>query len=228
MAVAFDANSSASVTANAVTSITSSNLTVGSGSNRALLVQALWSNTNTGISMNWDNLGTPQALAQVPNAAAQNTTKAQIWGLVAPTSGAKQLSVAWTTSRDVVINQLSYTGVNQTGGATSFPNGAGNTGNNSTITVTITSVVGNAVVAALATTSGVINSVNQTQTFINGTPTNMSCAGNRAVGAASVTLTAAKGTSSIWTSAGCDIAAANDPVAKVMNVEQAINRAANY
>src|SRR5262245_30305404 len=128
MAVVFDANATADVTSNAVTSITSSNLTVGSGSNRALICQILWSGTVTSPTINWDQLGTPQAMAAITGAGATNTVRAEVWGLVAPTSGAKQIKAAWTTSRDVVLNHLSYTGVDQTGGATSFPHGTSNTG----------------------------------------------------------------------------------------------------
>jgi hypothetical protein len=210
MAATFDANASADVTSNAVTSITTSNLTVGSGTNRALIAQIVWSGTTTSPSANWDQLGTPQALAQVPSAAATNTGRVELWGLVNPTSGAKQLKVSWTTSRDVYVNQLSYTGVDQTGGATSFPHGtsATGTGNNPTASVTVTSATNNAVVAAHFS-AGSFLSVNNTQTFLDNVAANASGAGNRAAGAATVTLTGSisGGPSVAWIAVGCDLAA---------------------
>lgn len=207
MAVTFDANASASVTANATTAITSSNLTISAGSNLAVVVQIAWSGTVTAPAITWDNLGTPQTVTAITGATSTSTPRVDLWGLVNPTSGAKQLRAAWTTSRDVVMNQTSWTGVNQTGGATSFPHGTGATGTSATITSTVTSAVGNATMACHASALNAITAVNNTSSFINNTPANMSTAGNRAAGAASVTLTASV-PSTTWTSAGTDIAAA--------------------
>lgn len=207
MAVTFDANASASVTANAVTSITTSNLTVGAGANRALKVQVIWSGTVASPAMNWDQLGTPQALAAIPGAGATNTCRVEEWGLVAPTSGAKQLSVSWTTARDVYVNQFSYAGVDQGGGATSFPNGAGATAATQP-TIAITSNTSNHVSAVHATPTKSFLSVNNTQTFLNNGASTVSGAGNRAAGAATVTLTGTMDAAGPWASAGSDIAAA--------------------
>lgn len=208
MAVTFDANASADVTSNAVTSITTSNLTVGSGSNRALIAQIVWSGTTTSPSANWDQLGTPQALAAIPSAAATNTGRVELWGLVNPTSGAKQLKVQWTTSRDVYVNQFSVTGADQTGGATSFPHGTSATAtNNGPSSVTVTSATNN-LVAAVHFCAGSFTAVNNTQTFLDNVAANASGAGNRAAGASTVTLTGTTdGASHAWAVAGCDIAA---------------------
>lgn len=211
MAVTFDANATAPTTANAVTSINATNLTVGAGSQRALTVQICWSGAVTSPSMAWDNLGTPQTVSAITGATATNTAVAQVWGLVAPTSGAKQLHAQWTTARDVVINGVSWTGVDQTGGATSFPHGTGATGTSNTATsVTVTSATNNAVIALNATATAGETSVNNTQTFLTNTPANMSAAGNRAAGAATVAMTSVLfGTSGAWAAAGSDIAVAS-------------------
>lgn len=155
--------------------------------------------------MTWD---TTQSVLAITNATATNGTVqvAQCWGLVNPNTGAKALVTSWSTARDIVVNGTSYTGVDQTGGVTSFPNGAGATGSSVTASVTVTSAVGNAVQAA-HTLGNTCSAVNNTQLFRDNNPANISGAGNRAAGAASVAMTATL-TSSNWASAGTDILAA--------------------
>lgn len=210
-AVTFDANATADCTANAATAINCSTLTVGTGSNRALVCQIVWSGTNSAITVTWDNGGTNQAMTAITNATATSTAKVVLYGLVNPTSGAKQLRTTWTTSRDVYVNCVSWTGVDQTGGTTSFPHGVGATGpGSSTIaTVTVTSAVGNAVVAAHTTSEATsFASVNNTQTFIDNAAANMDGAGNRAAGASSVVMTASFASGNhTFASAGTDIQA---------------------
>lgn len=209
--VVFDANATATCASNGVTTKDCATLTVGSGANRALVCQIIWSGTTGAISVfNWDQLGTPQALTQITNAAGTNTVRSELWGLVNPTSGAKTLRVTWTTSRDVVINCLSYTGVDQTGGTTTFAHGTSATGSATPTSVTVTSAANNAVVAAHGMTAGTVTAVNNTSSFIDNTPTNMSTAGNRAAGAATVTLTSTvSGGPPTWVSVGADIVAAS-------------------
>ena len=82
-----------------------------------------------------------------------------------------------------MVNGVSWTGVDQTGGATSFPHGTGATGSSTTSSVTVTSATGNAVMAVhgLNTT---VNAVNNTQTFLDNVPSTESAAGNRTADAA--------------------------------------------
>jgi hypothetical protein len=183
-------------------------LTVGAGANRALVAQIVWSGTVTSPSLRWDSAGTNQALAQITNAGVTNTVRSELWGLVAPTSGAKNLAASWTTARDVCVNGVAWTGVDQTGGVTSFAHGTSGTGNSTApSTGAVTSAVGNAVMAAHCTQGAPI-SVNNTQTFLDTTPATMSGAGNRAAGAATVTMTATLSGSALWASVGADIVAA--------------------
>lgn len=208
MAVAFDANATGDDTANGVTSINHAKLTVGAGANRALVVQITWSAVVTSPSLRWDSAGTNQAMAAIPSAGVTNTNRAELWGLVAPTSGANNLAVSWTTARDVYVNAVAWTGVDQTGGATSFPHGATNTGASGvTASVSVTSAVGNAVMGVHVTPASAV-SVNNTQTFLDSVAAGISAGGNRAAGAASVSMTATWNTSQIWASAGTDILAA--------------------
>lgn len=190
MAVAFDANASAVVTGTGVTSITTSNLTVGAGSNRAIVCQVVFSlETLTGLTIRWDELGTPQSMAQIITANGLGLiSRADLWGLVAPTSGAKQAKAAWTGVSDVYINPTSFTGVDQTGGATSFPNSASATGTaipSSPFSLAITSAVGDFTVAAESQDVGSVSTATQTTNFLSNA---LSCDGasTRATGAASV------------------------------------------
>lgn len=184
--------------------------TVGAGSNRALVAQIGWSGTVTSPTLNWDNAGTPQAMAAITGAGATNTVRTECWGLVAPTSGNKTLRATWTTARDICLNGVSYSSVDQTGGATSFPHGTGATGTGNGVSqtmVTVTSAVGNAAVAVMATT-GTPSAPTQTQTFLDSTPASESAAGARAAGAASVAFGWTNTSPIGWASAGTDILAA--------------------
>lgn len=220
-AVAFDANSTADCTGNAVlgtTGLTCSNLTVGSGSNRVLVVQLAFNNQSiTTVAVNWDQLGTPQAMTLIKTV---NTTgaagRAELWGLVAPTSGAKQAKVTWNaTNSDVTMNAVSWTGANQTGGATTFPNSTSAQGTSTTSAVTITSAVGDATMDSTVLANGAANfsAPTQTQTYLDNTPANISGAGSRAAGAATVTHQWTLSASVTWANAGTDIAAAGGAVA---------------
>lgn len=211
-AVVFDANATASCTANAVTAINCSNLTVGTGTNRALVCVIVWSGLVSTPALTWDNGATNQAMTAITNATAANGTSVsvQMYGRVAPTSGAKQLRATWTTARDVYVNCTSWTSVNQTGGTTTFPHGIGGTGTGTTGQgVTVTIAAGNATMGVFGTASAVtISSVNNTQTFLNNAAANIDGAGNRAAGATTVAMTATYSGSAVWAAAGCDILAA--------------------
>lgn len=232
MAVTFDANATIDVTANAVTSITTSNLTVGSGANRALIAQIIWSGAVTAQTLQWDKLGTPVTMTAIPNATVTQTVMARLYGLVNPVSGAKQLSAAWTTASDVYLNQLSYTGVDQTGGATSFPGGVSASATTGTAaTVNVTSATGDAVVAVCGSPVQAIDVINNTTTFTDTAAVNMNGAGNRAAGAATVAMTYTIHASATWAVVGASIkafVAAAAIFTRSTVSKQAVNRAGTY
>lgn len=217
MAATFDAKAVLDTTVNGTTSVTATNLTVGAGSNRALVVQFAFSlHSPTSLAVTWDFGGSAQPCASIVAAnGAATVARAELWGLVNPVSGAKSLKAAWTGASDVCMNGVSWTGVNQTGGVTTFPHSTSNTGSssggpNTQATVTVTSAVGNAVMDASCGDTGNYNSSNQTSTYIDNTPANMGGAGSRAAGAATVTLSwnETTGATNKWVSVGTDILAA--------------------
>jgi hypothetical protein len=212
MAVAPDANATASVTANGVTAINSSNLTVGAGSNRALVVQfAVQVQGITAVTCVWDTAGTNQSCTLIKTDNATITTgRADLFGLVAPTSGALNVRVSWTTaSGEVYLNHSSYTGVDQTGGVTSFPHAVSAKGTASP-TVTITSAVGNYTVAAGASNTN-WSAPTKTQLFINNTGGTTVAAGSQATGAA--TVVHAFTSSGSWVLVGTDLLASGGAAA---------------
>jgi hypothetical protein len=172
MAVTLDANASNFVQGTGVTSITSSNLTVGAGANRAVVFQLALSlhSADGTVTGNWDQLGTPQALTLIVgrnNTGGATGGGAELWGLVNPTSGAKQVKFQWTGSSDVYVNGTAFADVDQTGGATSFPHSTSQVGSFGTITMPITSAVGNYTVAHIVEDLGSISAPTQTQAYID-------------------------------------------------------------
>jgi hypothetical protein len=157
MAVAFDAKGTADATGNGATSKDLTVLTItGALSNSALVAQVGFSlQTVASVTLAWDNAGTPQSMTQITAANGTGTVaRAELWGLIAPTSGNKTLHAAWTGASDVYLQAASWSGVDQTGGATSFAHSTSatgtTTGNNITHnSITITSAVNNATMDAV-------------------------------------------------------------------------------
>jgi len=119
MTVSFDAQSTASTTGAAATSFSNStNLTVGSGTNRALLVCIAWSTSTppTGINLTWNGV----ALTQLIIHSASSGSTAAIYGLLNPASGANTLAGSWTGARDFYVDGISFNGVDQTSTAVAF------------------------------------------------------------------------------------------------------------
>jgi len=208
MAVALDANATTDVTGGGVSTLDLTTLTVGSGSNRALVAQVTFNvKTVSAITVKWDPASTNQTVALIKTANGTGSDgRADLYGLVAPTSGNKTLRVSWTTASDIVMNAVAWTGVDQTGGVTSFPNSTSATGTSVTPSVTITSAVGNATMDCSANPLNTYSAPSKTQTFadFNG---NVVSAGSRAAGAAS-NVHSWTITSAAWVSVGTDILAA--------------------
>ncbi len=218
-AVVFDANATADTAGSSIlgtTGVSSTNLTVGSGANRALVVQiAFGVQAVTTVAVVWDSGGTNQALTLIGTLNSTTTTgRVDLYGLVAPTSGAKTLKLTWNAvTSDVTMNAVSWTGVNQTGGVTSFPHFTSARGQSTAISLAITSAVGNATMDATET-SGTPSAPTQTQTYLDTSRPTISGCGSRGTGAATVTHAwTTSGSSDFWVQVGTDILAASGGVA---------------
>jgi len=205
MAVTFDAHSIVS-TEDAVSVHTNNNMTVGSGSNRALIAVLILSGAGApSANATWDFGDTNQAMEIIAEGSGGSTRTISIFCLVNPVSGNKALKFDWTGTRDAIAGGVAFTGVHQDGGSTSFENNGQNTGISTTASIPINSAVGDAVVGVHAANASSFSAVNETQIF-TGNASSISGAANRAVGAApTVTLTGTLGSSVAWLSTGINI-----------------------
>lgn len=156
MAVALDAKGDFSASHDAVTTYTSTTFTVGSGANRALIVgiacESGIGNHPTAPTAVWDAVGANQSMTLIAASTFQLSSSSDfsifLFGLVAPVSGNKTLTIAnmnGAAGSSSIVSMISFTGVDQTGGTTTFKNG--NKGNNGTTTISYapTTVAGDAV-----------------------------------------------------------------------------------
>src|SRR5882672_5160827 len=220
MAVAFDAKQATQLFATNSAgpfdhNVAGGVITVGSGTNRALIALITLAKTSpvsTVTSANWDSAGTNQSMSFI---GAQNVTsganqfRVELWGLVAPTSGQKTLHVVISgLTQDIYIDEVSFTGVDQTGGTTSFANFIGNSATtSSTETITITSAVGNQNVVNWVG-DATMNAPSDNQIYLDTSGADTSAAGAYKTGAAtSVTMTDSA-TNTQWAGAGVNVVAA--------------------
>lgn len=202
MAVAVDATGTEQH-GSAVTSLGYTGITVGSGSNRALVVTFGISNGTapTGVTATWDNGASNQAMTSI--AATANTF---VFALRNPIAGNKTLQIAWTNANEISACAISFTGVDQTSDALAFPHNNTSSGSSTTASLVITSATGNIPVTSVWMIQ-VPSAPNQTQIYLNSSLVN--CYGaQRATGAASVTFNWTSTPSGTWLMAGCDVAAA--------------------
>src|SRR5882757_895390 len=111
MGVAIDVVGAADGTSNStlITSFNSTAITVGTGSNRALVcvvtVNVFSATQPTGLTAVWDSGSTNQSMSLIASGTDQNTNgnnnKVYIFGLRNPTSGNKTLAFSWTNSASI-------------------------------------------------------------------------------------------------------------------------------
>lgn len=207
MAVVFDAQCTSDVTGSAATSFSdATQLTIGSGANRALVVMVVWSTATppTGVTFTWNGLALT-LISATSVGTTDTSANVALYGMLNPASGTKTLTGLWTGARDFYVGSVAYSGVDQTSIAVAFPHGNTATGNSGSPTVAITSAVGNAVVGVMGTFGGFISGTG-TSVFIDTLQT-MSGFGQRYAGASTVNNAFTTG-SSPWAICGCDVLAA--------------------
>jgi hypothetical protein len=192
MAVAFDAISTADTEVAAGTALTHNNMTVGAIANGALIAIICFSNSAVSdplTTVTWNGVAMTKIGSVIP---ITNTIRVDIYGLVAPAAGNHPLQLNWTGTSDCYAACASFSGVDQTGGATSFAH-FGSAKNNSTtaLTVAITSAVGNYVVGGVITSNS-FSAIGNTLVF-NSANLTMGGGGEYAAGGApSVNISATK------------------------------------
>jgi hypothetical protein len=243
MAVAFDAKTAAYTSVTAGTTISMTNLTVGAGANRGLILclqcGSQGASFPAALSLVWDSVGANQTLTQISGTLVANgvlTEVAALYGLVAPASGNKTLTISWTGNNEMHASAAAFTGVDQTSVAVAFPHGttvAHTTSTASPTSVTITSASGNMVVACHSQNVspwGVISGTQLAKDDVTGP--NIGVVSNYNNGAATVTMTAAFTGTAAWDAIGCDVLAAGGVAAiaakKIIRNRQALVRAAHW
>lgn len=205
--VQFDTQSTSDTTGAAATSFTdSTKLTIGTKSNRALVVTVAWSSTApTGVSITWGG----QALTNITAANSVNGTAGNtaIYVLLNPASGTQTLAGSWTGARDFYVFGQAFTGVDQTGIATSFINGSHPIGTSAVAQVNTLTAVGNMAVSAFSV-AGTINSVTSgTPAFIDNTQTAKAAATRFAGSGLSGQFTSLSNANVAWCASRVDVVA---------------------
>lgn len=212
-AVAFDALTSANTGVQTAATMTSNGLTVGSGSSRAMLALVSFGDSTSlpaGLACSWDAGGSPQSMTAISGTTTTNgglSSSSELFGLLSPTSGNKQLTCTWTGNHEADLSAISFTGVNQGSIAAAFPNGTSlsNASTASPISLPITSASGHQVVALFGQNCATWGAVSGTASFANGGGTNLGVISAYNSGAATVTMTAAYSGSCAQIAAGTDV-----------------------
>ena len=209
-AVAVDAvGPSSSGTSASASSLNWTHTVTGSGSNLALVVGVgVGANPDTGLSLSVTYNSV--AITSVGLIHANNTDNGfvQIFCLAAPAGGSHTVAVSLSGgTADLIGGSISFTGVSQTApcknAATAYNSGT-------SVSVAITSAVGDMVVDAVGTGTGVSTS-NQTLRWLKNLNPNTAdgnAAQSTAAGASSVTM-GYTGSNDYWAIVGVDIAAAS-------------------
>lgn len=215
MAVAFDAQGT-EFFANPGTEVLDSSLTVGTGSNRALVVAVLFTGADPGspTSVIWDVFGAAQSMTLLDTIDSSSFSVSispismRLYGLVAPVSGNHILAINTFNSCGIDGIAVSFTGVLQTGGTDTFANAGHATATSASASVTIASATGDMLVGQyLANTFSAISAYNGTElytSFINAGANGA----NYASGASSVAMTATLTGSLLWAAQAVNIVAA--------------------
>lgn len=204
MAVARDANSS-SPTENSSTTSHQHNgkITIGSGSNRAVIAQFITSADPGTCTAVLNPGGGSQTMTEVISATTGGGRRVKLFGLVAPTSGLASITITSTNAVESITSLTSYTGVDQTGGTTSFAHAASATGSSTTVSVTVTSAVDNMTVDCFTAPVGSATPT-QTQLFFLSGVGSVDGGSSEAAGAASNTHQWTI-SSSAWGAVGLDL-----------------------
>ncbi len=216
-ALAKDATGTELFRGDSPTSINWTGFTMGSVSNGALVfVFAATTLTEAGVTATWDNGGANQSMGLVKSQNASANGNVKIFGLVGPTAGNKTLAVAGITAAtvDIYIDAISFSGVDQTGGATTF---YGAIGANATSQFpnpgTTTTASGDATVdVGILTVGGDVTGsqgASQTVLFVDGAGAISEGWGSYNVGTAAPTFSwNTGGGGSVWCDAACSVKAA--------------------
>jgi hypothetical protein len=196
-AVAVQNQASASTNSAATLSIAAFN--PGALSNRLLVVGLSSSATLPSLTVTYGGVG----LTLVPGSSGTNgATHTEMWYLVNPSSTASNIQANWTGNYAVVMGAVAFNNVDQT---VPVQSGTFAIGTSTTPSVTITSGVGDMTMAIAAKITN-LGAPTQAQRWLDTSQASIKGFGGTAVGAATVTHSAAAaGTSTVWVSSGVSV-----------------------
>jgi len=186
--------------------------TIGSGANRALLMlMAMPSNDLPILTCTWGGV----SLTQLAIASNGFDAVTYIYGLLNPASGANIIDATWTNNVACGACAISFTGVEQSSLVAAFTGAQNNSGASGTLSTTVTSAVGDMVVATFGcpfVTLTPNNTVLANYLALSG----FSGAQNRAAGAASVVMSATQSGAQPWSESAINVHAAATPPGALM------------
>lgn len=134
--VTIDNSANVHNTAGGTQSVSISGFTVGTGANRAILVEIVSAGafTTDTITCTW-NPGAAQSFPTTP-VSISTSEKTVVMGLVNPTSGTGSVTCSWnvTFQADMYMEAISFTGVNQT---TPFSAATSTTGTGTAVSISV-------------------------------------------------------------------------------------------
>jgi hypothetical protein len=199
-------------TATDTTAATAAQVTTATtnGQNSAIVCAIAWESAITSPAMQWNQVGTNQQFTLITTYLNSNSQRVSLYGLVGLNPvGNFTARATWTTSTEAIMQCATFTGVNQTGGATSFPHSTTANGSSLSPAITITSAITDVVMCAFV-------AGNNATSLTPGPISLYSTVGSGAIvsggswypGASSVTITGAISPTDVWGEVGTDIAAA--------------------
>lgn len=181
--------------------------TGGSLSNGCVTFVVMYDNLAvTGTAATWDGVACTLIASQ--NSTGGTFGRVELWGLspIGTHTGNKTFSITFTGgTAQLVIQGLSWTGANQTGGTTTFNHSVAATANTNTATGDVISQTGDAVFAGYVCANQTMSALTGVTLFNDNTPNSYIAAASRTSGAALVTMSATLSGISIWAMAGANI-----------------------
>jgi len=200
--VALDSSGTASNFANAVTTVSVTGITVGTGPDRVLVaVLHLQTVASSDRVVTWN--GVP--LTEV---AFINTNRyTGIWRLVTPASGNLTLAASWTTTTDAVLGGVAFSNVDQTTPVVVAHNVTASGSDTTPTTGAVTSDAAGATVGAASAVLSATSTDTQTEVYRNNSSTNVTGALSYGLGGSANTHTWTLTGSNIWSVVGVHVQA---------------------
>lgn len=164
--------------------------------------------TVTGVTYN--GVAMTQVVTTADSFAGGPYTRAYLFRLVAPATGAHAVAVTFSGAQGIVVGAQGFKGVDQTTPVSNSDSATSGAGTSATATVAVTSAVGEYTIDTVTAAAG-LSAPTQTQLWVLGSTTGFGFnfgAGSEATGAGSVTYQWTLAASDIWSHVALSLQAA--------------------